>query len=111
MNDGTPRSALDAAAIDEFAAAAKALGHPIRLRIIELLLGVDGCVCGDLVDQLPVAQATVSQHLKVLKEAGLVRGDIDGPRVCYCVDRAALQRHRTRLGALIDAGALQEMPA
>lgn len=86
--------------IDEIAGVAKALGHPIRVRIVRILLAQDACMCGEIVEQLPVAQATVSQHLKILKDAGLVRGEIDGPRVCYCVDRAALERHRALLASL-----------
>ncbi len=68
----------------------KALGHPVRVRIVKLLLSVDTCVCGDIVERLPLAQSTVSQHLKVLKEAGLIEGTIDGPRTCYCLNREAL---------------------
>ncbi len=70
----------------------KALGHPARLRIVRSLMqvGGDGCFCGDIVRDLPLAQSTVSQHLKVLREAGLIRGEISGPRSCYCLDREAL---------------------
>jgi ArsR family transcriptional regulator, arsenate/arsenite/antimonite-responsive transcriptional repressor len=60
----------------------------------------ESCICGDIVDELPLAQSTVSQHLKVLKEAGLVRGEIDGPRVCYCVEPRALRRLRSLVGSL-----------
>ena len=67
----------------------KALAHPARLQILRLLAERNSCVCGDLVDDMPLAQATVSQHLKELKDAGLVRGEIDGPRVCYCIDQEA----------------------
>lgn len=69
---------------------AKALGHPLRVRILRLLAKRKTCVCGELVDELPIAQSTVSQHLKILKDAGLVQGEIDGPRVCYCVEPRAL---------------------
>jgi ArsR family transcriptional regulator len=69
----------------------KALGHPARVRILEYLLEVDSCICGRIVDMLPLAQSTVSQHLKILKEAGLIWGEIDGPAVCYCVDRTRLK--------------------
>lgn len=69
---------------------AKALGHPARVQILRLLIARTSCICGDIVDVLPLAQSTVSQHLKVLKEAGLIQGEIDGPRVCYCVQPAAL---------------------
>jgi ArsR family transcriptional regulator len=72
----------------------KALGHPTRVRIVRLLLDVETCVCGDIVEKLPLAQSTVSQHLKILKEAGLVKGEIDGPRTCYALDHAALAEFR-----------------
>ena len=68
----------------DLARLAKALGHPARVAIVRLLLERGECLCGGIVDRLPLAQATVSQHLKVLKEAGWVQGEIDGPRVCYC---------------------------
>ena len=97
--DATDRDVV--ATVDEIATVAKALGHPIRVRIVQLLLARETCVCGEIVSELPVSQATVSQHLKVLKEAGLVRGEIDGPRVCYCADRAALDRHVRSLRALV----------
>jgi ArsR family transcriptional regulator, arsenate/arsenite/antimonite-responsive transcriptional repressor len=96
---------------DELAAVAKALGHPIRVRIVQMLLARDACVCGEIVSELPVSQATVSQHLKVLKGAGLVRGEIDGPRVCYCADRTALERHVGSLRALIGAHSNDELEA
>ncbi len=76
----------------ELAGFAKALGHPARVEIVRFLLARDSCMCGDLVDHLPLAQSTVSQHLRILKEAGLIQGAIDGPRVCYCVAPRALAR-------------------
>jgi ArsR family transcriptional regulator, arsenate/arsenite/antimonite-responsive transcriptional repressor len=85
---------------DELATLAKALGHPARVQIMRLLVRRDACICGDIVDELPLAQSTVSQHLKVLKEAGLIRGDIDGPRVCYCVEPRALRRLKALVGSL-----------
>jgi ArsR family transcriptional regulator len=84
----------------ELAVLAKALGHPARVQIMRLLVRREACICGDIVDELPLAQSTVSQHLKVLKEAGLVRGDIDGPRVCYCVEPRTLRRLKALLGGL-----------
>ena len=69
----------------ELARLAKALGHPARVAIVRMLMKGE-CVCGEIVDRLPLAQATVSQHLKVLKDTGLIRGTIDPPRVCYCID-------------------------
>lgn len=65
---------------------AKALSHPARVAILHVLLKKQACVCGDIVEELPIAQSTVSQHLKELKEAGLIKGDIDGASVCYCID-------------------------
>jgi len=88
------------AADEELAALAKALGHPARVQIMRLLVRRDACICGDIVDELPLAQSTVSQHLKVLKEAGLVKGEIAGPRVCYCVEPRALRRLKALVGSL-----------
>ena len=72
------------------AACCKALGHPVRLRIIRQLAEHGACFGGDIAAQLPVAASTASQHLKILKEAGLVTGTIDGPRRCYCISKEAL---------------------
>ena len=88
------------AADAELALLTRALGHPARVQIVRLLIRREACVCGDIVDELPLAQSTVSQHLKVLKEAGLIRGDIDGPRVCYCVEPHALRRLKALVGSL-----------
>ena len=85
---------------EELAALAKAIGHPARIQILRLLARRVACVCGDIVDELPLAQSTVSQHLKVLKEAGLIRGDVDGPRVCYCVEPRALRRLRVLVAGM-----------
>jgi len=84
----------------ELAALAKALGHPARVQIMRLLVRREACICGDIVDELPLAQSTVSQHLKVLKEAGLIRGEIDGPRICYCVEPRTLRRLKALVGSL-----------
>ena len=65
---------------------AKALSHPARIAILNLLIQKRTCICGDIVEELPLAQSTVSQHLKVLKEVGLIKGDIEGSTVCYCID-------------------------
>src|SRR5205823_1598636 len=94
------RTETPAAADAELARLAKALGHPTRAAIFRLLRRRGGCICGDIVGRLPFAQATVSQHLKVLKDAGLLEGEIDGPRVCYCPDSKALERLKTLLGEL-----------
>jgi ArsR family transcriptional regulator len=89
-----------AEADDELATLAKALGHPARVQIMRLLVRREACICGDIVDELPLAQSTVSQHLKVLKSVGLIRGDIDGPRVCYCVEPRVLRRLKALVGSL-----------
>jgi ArsR family transcriptional regulator len=81
---------------------AKALSHPARLEILKVLAAKDSCICGDLVDVLPLAQASVSRHLSTLKEAGLIRGEIDGPRSCYCVDRRALEQLRDHFEEFFD---------
>lgn len=85
---------------DELAALAKALAHPARIKILRILARRDACVCGDIVDELPLAQSTVSQHLKVLKDAGLIRGEVDGPRVCYCLEPRAVRRLKALVGGL-----------
>ena len=85
---------------EELAELAKALGHPARVQIMRMLVRRSACVCGDIVDVLPLAQSTVSQHLKVLKEAGLILGEIDGPRTCYCVEPRAVRRLKALMGSL-----------
>lgn len=75
---------------ERFAAICKALAHPARVRIVDHLNAMEHCICGQIVDVLPLAQSTVSQHLKILKESGLVKGTIEGPRTCYCLDRNVL---------------------
>ena len=84
----------------ELAGLAKALGHPARVRILRLLTRRNACICGDIVEDLDLAQSTVSQHLKVLKDAGLIRGDVDGPRVCYCIEPRELRRLKALVGGL-----------
>lgn len=71
---------------NKIAAYAKALAHPARVAILQLLLRKQACICGDIVEELPLSQSTVSQHLKELKAAGLIKGDIDGVKICYCID-------------------------
>lgn len=77
---------------NQIATLAKAIGHPARVAIIDYLLKVDSCICGDIVNELPLAQATVSQHLKELKNAGLIKGNIEGNAICYCIDEKALSK-------------------
>lgn len=71
---------------NKIAAYAKALSHPARVAILQLLIKKQACICGDIVDELPLSQSTVSQHLKELKAAGLIKGEIEGKKVCYCID-------------------------
>ena len=85
----------------QLAAVAKALGHPARVAIVRLLAQRRACVCGELVLELPLSQSTVSQHLKELKAAGLVQGEVDGPRVCYCLDAAGWAIARQLFGDLL----------
>lgn len=72
----------------------KALGNPIRLKIVNHLKRIDRCVCGEVVNILPIAQSTVSQHLKVLKDAGLISGKVSGPSTCYCINKEALKKFK-----------------
>jgi DNA-binding transcriptional ArsR family regulator len=77
---------------NSIATIAKALGHPARVAILEYLMKVDSCICGDIVNELPLAQPTISQHLKELKNAGLIKGNIEGNAICYCVDEKTTAR-------------------
>ncbi len=79
---------------EHFARICKALGHTARLTIVNHLKQTNQCICGQLVDILPLAQSTVSQHLKALSESGLVVGEVDGPRTCYCLDTELLERFK-----------------
>lgn len=80
----------DVAWAEDMAKLSWALAHPARVRIVRLLLNRTSCMCGEIVEEMPLAQSTVSQHLKILKETGLVQGEIDGPRVCYCINQKAM---------------------
>ena len=81
---------------------AKALGHPARVAIMEYLMKVDTCICGDIVNELPLAQPTVSQHLKELKNAGLIKGSIEGNAICYCIDEKALGKLQSYFANISD---------
>jgi len=85
---------------NEIAIISKALGHPARVAIVEYLLKVDSCICGDIVNELPLAQATVSQHLKELKQAGLIKGDVEGNAICYCIDAQTVTKLQNYFGQL-----------
>ena len=98
-----PKRGARSAAVSRDAALvrmAKALGHPARVAILRMLAASGDCQCSVIVDRLPLAQATVSQHLKVLKEAGLIRGTIDPPRVCYCVNPETVARLKSLIEEL-----------
>ncbi len=71
---------------NKMATLAKAIGHPARIAIIDYLLKVNSCICGDIVNELPLAQPTISQHLKELKNAGIIKGSVEGNAICYCID-------------------------
>lgn len=79
---------------------AKALAHPARIAILKMLAAKNTCICGEIVDELPLAQATVSQHLKELKNVGLIKGEIDGPKVCYCLNDNGIKELRSLWTAL-----------
>ncbi len=97
----TPVDALVPPPDDEtLAAMAKAIGHPARLAILQLLTHRETCVTGDLVAELPLAQSTVSEHLRILREAGLIQGEIEGPRTRYCIDATGLAVLKAGVDAL-----------
>jgi len=83
-----------------FATMCKALGHPARVMIIHYLKKIDRCLCGDIVELLPLAQSTVSQHLKCLKDAGFIKGKVEGPKTCYCLDESMLEKFILMVDAL-----------
>ncbi|SMP72190.1 transcriptional regulator, ArsR family [Neorhodopirellula lusitana] len=88
--DSTPvKLKADTTAVD-FAKLAWAIAHPARVQIVRLLIGREACICGEIVNELPLAQSTVSQHLKILKDSGLIQGEVDGPKVCYCINQECL---------------------
>ncbi len=88
---------------NKIATYAKALAHPARVAILQLLIKKQACICGDIVDELPLSQSTVSQHLKELKEIGLIKGDIDGAKVCYCIDENEWEMAKEYMSAFFAA--------
>jgi predicted transcriptional regulator len=86
----------------------KALAHPARIAIIQQLLKANACICGDLVDELGLAQATISQHLKELKNAGLIKGTIEGTSVCYCIDEKTWKQYKKEMEIFFVATDLKE---
>lgn len=87
---------------NDLATLAKGLGHPARIAILQFLAEKKACVCGDIVDELPLSQSTVSQHLKELKKVGLIKGDIEGPTVCYCIDSKAWAKAQKTLNQFFE---------
>lgn len=92
---------------NDLAALAKAVGHPARIAILQYLIEIRECVCGDIVDELPLSQSTVSQHLKELKKVGLIQGNIEGPAVCYCIDEKVWNKAKNMMGDLFDSYQIQ----
>ena len=92
---------------NELAALAKALAHPARIAILEVLAKKQACICNDIVDEVPLAQPTISQHLKELKYAGLIKGDVEGTSVCYCLDMDKLKDVQGLIGGYLDSLALR----
>ena len=88
---------------------AKAIAHPARIAILNLLIKTNTCVCGDIVDEIPLSQSTVSQHLKALKAAGLIKGEIEGTSVCYCIDAAEWEKARSMLNKLFEQPAMPSL--
>jgi len=84
----------------QLAKIAKALAHPARIKILQILAEIDACMVGDMVELLPLSQSTVSQHLKELKNAGLIRGEIEGPKRCYCLHPDAIQKAKEGISKL-----------
>ncbi len=95
-----PISLPEVAWAEELAKLTWALAHPARVQIVRLLLARQSCVCGEIVAEMPLAQSTVSQHLKILKDSGLIQGEIDGPRVCYCINKTAMKKLKTLIANL-----------
>ena len=98
--DSRPVNLPDDAIAEELAQLAWAVAHPARVRIVRLLINREACVCGEIVAELPLAQSTVSQHLKILKESGMIQGEIDGPKVCYCINAEKLAALKKLIAAL-----------
>jgi ArsR family transcriptional regulator len=86
------KSGLFGSEMARLAGTARALAHPVRIRILRILAEREVCMCGEIVGLLPLSQSTVSQHLKALRRAGLIKGEVEGPKICYCLDRKALER-------------------
>lgn len=100
---GTSKTEEFTAIDNKMAKYAKAFAHPARVTILKLLAKRNGCMCGDIVNELPLSQSTVSQHLKELKESGLVQGDVEGAKVCYCIDPKEWHTAKKMLNSIFDS--------
>lgn len=100
---GTSKTEEFSATDNKIARYAKAFAHPARVAILKLLAKRDVCMCGDIVDVLPLSQSTVSQHLKELKEAGLIQGDVEGAKVCYCIDHKEWNTAKKMMDSMFDS--------
>ena len=100
---GITKSHIFALKENKLARYAKALGHPARISILKLLIKKQACICGDIVDELPLSQSTISQHLKELKDASLIKGDIEGATVCYCIDEKEWKLAQKQLNQLFES--------
>ncbi len=100
---GITKSAFFSERQNNLAKIFKALGHPARIAIIEFLLKADSCICGDIVNELPLSQATVSQHLRELKEIGLIKGNIEGNAICYCIDQEKFNNLTKEIASINEA--------
>lgn len=100
---GITKSHIFALKENTLARYAKALGHPARISILKFLIKKQVCICGDIVDELPLSQSTISQHLKELKNSGLIKGDIEGATVCYCIDEKEWRLAQKQLNQLFDS--------
>ena len=99
---GATKSAVFTFEQNRIAELAKAFAHPARIAIIQYLLKTDACVCGDIVDALPLSQSTVSQHLKEMKKAGIITGNVEPPKVCYCINPEVWQEVKLVFGGLLE---------
>lgn len=100
---GATKSAEFSVKDNSIAKVAKALSHPARVAILKILLKRQACICGDIVDELPLSQSTISQHLKELKEAGLIKGEIEGVTICYCIDEKQWKMAQTLLNDIFNS--------
>ncbi len=100
---GTTKTEIFSEAQNKLAVQLKAIAHPARIAILQEIIKANACICGDLVGELGLAQATISQHLKELKNAGLIQGTIEGASVCYCIEPAAWEELKTELGDFLNS--------